>query len=80
MNNPCPNTQQNAVTFAESLVGKKVLHKFEVNTKEQGFTGFVVSYDKQTRLHEVEYDDEEEHCFFDLLQDISQGDLVVCTQ
>ena len=81
--NPCPNTQQNtesasAVT-ADSLVGKKVLHKFEVNTKEQWFTGFVVSYDKQTHLHEVVYDGEEEHYFFDLLQDLSEGDLLLCT-
>ena len=30
----------------------------------------VISYDESARVHEIAYDGEEEHCFFDLTIDI----------
>ena len=62
---------------SESLVGQTVLHKFEVDGQDQWFTGFIVSYNARTNLHEIAYEEEEEHCFFNLLEDISNGDLIV---
>ena len=64
---------------SESLVGRKILQRFEVHNEEKWFSGFIVAYNAQTRLHEITYDGEEEHCFFNLLQDLSKGDLVVQT-
>ena len=61
----------------ESLVGKKVLHKFEVEGEEKWYTGYVVSYNAVTHLHEVAYEEEEENFHFNLLGDISQGDLII---
>ena len=57
-------------------MGKKIVHKFEVNGKEKWYTGYVVDYNACTGLYEITYD-EEENCFFNLTQDISQGDLIV---
>ena len=62
---------------SESLVGQKVIHKFEVDKEERWFSGFVVRYDAQSNLHEIAYDGEEHHCFFNLMEDLSKGDLVV---
>ena len=64
---------------SESLVGRRVLHRFEVESEERWFSGFIVSYNPATCLHEIVYDDEEEHCFFNLLEDLSNGDLIVET-
>lgn len=49
---------------SESLVGRRVLHKFEVDNEERWFSGFIVSYNAGGHLHEIVYDGEEEHCFF----------------
>ena len=35
-----------------------------------------MDYNAGTGLHEITYDEEEENCFFNLTQDISQGDLI----
>lgn len=64
---------------SESLVGRRVLHRFEVENEERWFSGFIVSYNPGTRLHEIAYDGEEQHCFFNLLEDLSNGDLIVQT-
>ena len=58
---------------SESLVGRSVLHKFEVDNEEKWFSGFIVSFNPRTHLHEIAYDEEEEHCFFNLLEDIIKG-------
>ena len=68
---------ENGVQMPESLVGKKILHKFEVDGQEEWFSGCVLGYDAQTHLHKVSYDQEEEHYFFNLLEDISVGDLTI---
>ena len=66
--------QDSAIHTPESLVGKKVLHKFQVEGEEKWYNGYVVSYNAVTHLHEVAYDKEEE---YNLLEDISQGDLII---
>ena len=39
--------------------------------KEKWFKGLVVSFDDKTEMQEVAYDEEEDHYFFNLLEDIS---------
>ena len=61
-----------------SLVGKEILHKFQIDSdKECWFSGVVISYDVQNNTHEIVYDGELEHCHFDLTQDILDGDLKI---
>lgn len=62
---------------AQYLVGKTVLHKFLVNKDEKWFRGYIVNYSADTNEHEISYEDEDEHYFFNLLEDISLGDLIV---
>ena len=59
-----------------SLVGKEILHKFQIDSCEESwFRGVVISYDIKDNSHEILYDGESEHCHFDLTQDIIDGDL-----
>ena len=62
---------------SDTLVGKKILHRFETDGKEQWYAGVVVSYNAVSKLYEIAYDNEDDHCFFNLSEDISQGDLIV---
>lgn len=52
-------------------------HKFELEEtqEEHWYYGNVIGYDPLTKLHEVSYDDQEEHCHFELTQDLILGDL-----
>lgn len=59
----------------ESLVGGKGLHRFAVESEERWYTGYVVSYNAVTHLHEVAYHGEEDS-FFNLLEDFSNSDLI----
>lgn len=61
----------------ESLVSKEILHKFDVDGEERWYTGHVGSYNAVTHLHEVAYEEEDEIYFFNLFEDISNGDLVI---
>ena len=61
----------------ESLVGREILHRFEVEGKEKWYAGHVLSYNAVTHLHEVEYDEEEESFFLNLLEDLSNGDIIL---
>ena len=58
----------------ESLVGREILHKFDVNGDETWFKGYVVSYNAVTHLHEVSYEEEEQTCFY---KDLHNGDLII---
>ena len=62
---------------SDTLVGRTVMHKFEVEKEEKWFMGFIISYNPNTHLHEIAYDGEEEHCFFNLQEDLARGDLVI---
>ncbi len=61
---------------SDALVGRTVMHKFEIYNEDKWFSGFIVSYNPNTHLHEIAYD-EEEHCFFNLQEDLSKGDLII---
>lgn len=77
----CESSTDSTRSFtSESLVGQEVVHRFEVDGEEKWFSGFIVSYNPRTHLHEIAYDGEEEHCFFNLLEDLSNGDLCVCVE
>ena len=41
------------------------------------FTGSIVQYDASTNTHEIVYDGEDEHCYFDIAIDLVNGDLKV---
>lgn len=62
-----------------SIVGKRICHKFELEEtqEEHWYYGNVMGYNAITKLHEVIYDGEEEHCHFDLTQDLILGDLKI---
>ena len=64
---------------AASLIGRRICHKFELaeTHQEQWYYGCVLGYDVTTKLHEVIYDGEEDHCYFDLTQDLITGDLKI---
>uniref|UniRef100_A0A1X7VR42 Uncharacterized protein n=1 Tax=Amphimedon queenslandica TaxID=400682 RepID=A0A1X7VR42_AMPQE len=60
------------------LVGKCISHKFEVDTaEEKWYDGVIIYYDCETKLFEIMYDEEEEHCSFDLTEDAMMGDLLI---
>ncbi len=63
----------------DSLVGRHISHKFEVeDTSEfKWYHGTILSYNSATKTHEIIYEGEEEHCYFDLSVDLLNGDLKV---
>ena len=70
--NPLPIVQP------DSLVGKRIKHRFEIGEdSDYWYSGTIINYDPVTHLHEVTYDGEEDHQFFELIVDIIIGDLVV---
>uniref|UniRef100_A0A1X7T216 Uncharacterized protein n=1 Tax=Amphimedon queenslandica TaxID=400682 RepID=A0A1X7T216_AMPQE len=61
-----------------ALVGRRIKHKFIEETKEiEWYIGMVLDYDSDTKAHEVLYDGEVDHCFFDLTMDLLNGDLII---
>ena len=71
---PSPATPMSTDPF--SLVGKEIHHRFIVESgEEQWFCGFVLSYNTNTKMHELIYDGETDHQHFDLSEDIRNGDL-----
>ena len=64
-------------TDATALVGKRINHKFVVDEEEVWYTGSVISYNSVKQLHTVVYDNEDEPSFFNLLEDLAVGDLLV---
>ena len=77
--------EQNPVGFSEfvqeptSLVGKLISHKFKIeDTGEvKWYSGTVISYNPATKMHEISYEGEDEHCHFDVILDLLIGDLKV---
>ena len=53
------------------LVGKQILHKFKHEDGEKWYRGHVISYDDINEEHKIIYDNEEEDCYFNLMEDIS---------
>ena len=59
-----------------SLIGKRFIHKFMLECGgEEWFDGVITSYNAVNRTHELIYDNEEEHQYFDITEDILNGDL-----
>jgi len=62
----------------ESIVGSRVDHLFVVSAQEtKWYSDLIINYHPSTKQHEIKYDEEEEHCFFDLTVDLASGDLIV---
>ena len=58
------------------LVGKRILHKFIVDgDKEKWFHGEILDFDG--KVHSVVYEDSSEKFHFNLLEDLSVGDLII---
>ena len=58
------------------LVRKEIQHRFVVESgEEQWFCGFVLSYNTNTKMHELIYDGETDHQHFDLSEEIRNGDV-----
>ena len=66
-------------TGPKDLVGKDIWYRFfDCDSKDYSwFRGFVLAYDEESDKFEIAYEDEEEHCFFNLLVDYSVGDLKI---
>lgn len=66
-----------------SMIGKKIQHRFEIDTYSAGevkiiwYHGTIIDYDATTKSYEIEYEGEEEHCYFDLTIDLLNGDIKV---
>ena len=61
------------------LVGKHIQHQFEIDDagSVKWYCGKIIAFDASTNSHEVQYEGEEEHCFFDLTVDLLNGDIKV---
>ena len=61
------------------LSGKKALHKFmDESDNEEWYSGYVVAYNSAKQLHEIAYENEDDHCHFNLMEDMKAGNLKVC--
>ena len=64
----------------EALVGRRIKHKFEIDGElgeTKWYSGIIVHYNGTTKAYEISYDDEDEHCFFDITIDLVNGDLIL---
>lgn len=61
-----------------SLIGKPIKDRFIVEESEdKWFNGTIIDYNFENKLFEIVYENEDEHYYFDLAQDIMLGDLVI---
>ncbi len=63
-----------------SLIGRRIKHKFQDEQDIQNDTwyeGTIIDYSVSDKTHCVEYNGEEELCYFDLLIDFLAGDIVL---
>lgn len=72
-----PPSVKSITSEPESLIGKHVKHKFELEETHESkwFFGHIVNYDSSTKLYEIAYVEEEEHCNFDIVLDLLLGDI-----
>ncbi len=61
----------------KGIVGSQIKHRFVIDSETKWFTGKIIRYDASTKIHEVAYNQEEEHCYFNLSIDIANGDLEI---
>ena len=75
---PVPSPE-NILAEPELLVGQRIRHQFKVNGKLSWYEGTVLKRNAVTNEFEVIYDGEDDTYWFPLLEDISTGDLLVCS-
>ena len=71
-------TQKQKIDFTnnpELLVGNRIQQKFMEDREAQWYEGYVISFDTDSRLHEVVYNGESE--FYNLLEDLKDNSLLV---
>ena len=56
-------------------MGSRVRHLFVIDGQTKWYSGTVISYCASEKTHELAYDGEEDHSFFDLSIDIAIGDI-----
>ena len=76
------STQQTCIQVNDDsdpylLVGHRIVHRFSVSSEVRWFQGSVLDYDPANHNHTVAYDGESDVCYFNLMEDISSGDLKV---
>ncbi len=66
-------------TSPSSLIGRSIRQRFELEGthEEKWYNGMIVDYSEESKLFEVVYEEDSDHYFFDLYQDIVLGDLVI---
>ena len=62
---------------SELLVRNQIQQKFLEDGETQWYERYAVSFDTDSRLHEVVYNGESEHYFFNLLEDLKDNSLLV---
>ena len=75
-----PTTKKQKIDFTNSpelLVGNRIQQKLMEDGATQWYEGYVVSFDTDSRLHEVVYNGESEHYFYNLLEDFKDNSLLV---
>ena len=65
------------VNSPELLVGNRIKQKFNEDGEVQWYEGYVVSFSSDSRLHEVVYNGDSEHYFYNLLEDLEYDSLLV---
>ena len=65
------------VNSPELLVGNRIKQKFNEDGEVQWYEGYVVSFNSDSRLHEVVYNGDSEHYFYNLLEDLEDDSLLV---
>lgn len=79
---PSPDREQDSVLSPEDvikqpelLVGRRIKHRFEVDGELVWYRGTVLQLNYVTSEFEVAYDDEDDVCWFPLIDDLRNGDL-----
>jgi len=68
------------VSDPTSLIGREIQHRFKLASgKFKWFSGVIISYNAKNKTHEIAYDGEIDHCYFNLVNDIRDGDLKIVT-
>lgn len=66
------------ITNPGLLIGHRVNHKFQVNKSTvKWYTGTVVAYNSDSKLHDIVYDGDKDVYSYDLTIDICNGDLII---
>ena len=72
---PLPDLVCNPLLF----VGKEVDHKFQVNDLDREtkwYRGTILSYDTNSKMHKIHYEEEAEPCSFDIIFHYLNGELM----